>query len=107
MKRDVQLWAAVLIGPIVWFVSFGAIWTLAGWKPAIYIISLAALAIAAGSGLLGWTQWQQLGRQWPGEAGGAVARSRWLAISGILLSAMFFLVILAQGIVELMLGGSQ
>jgi hypothetical protein len=40
----------------------------------------------------------------PGEGGGAVPRSRILAIGGILLGAMSFLLILAQAIVQAMLG---
>jgi hypothetical protein len=110
MPRTSLLWMAVAAGPAIWMLSFGANFSLAGWacqlhgKAAMYAVSLVALAIAAGSALLGWSQWQKLGRELPGEGGGAVPRSRILAIGGILLGAMSFLLILAQAIVQAMLG---
>ncbi len=109
-RRDVILWIAVLVGPVIWFAHQLANFALApwacvlGWKPALYVISVVCLAIAAASGLLAHSQWQQLGRASAGEAGGSVPRARALAAGGMALSAMFFLVILAQGIAEAILG---
>jgi hypothetical protein len=109
-KRDWLLWAGLLTGPAIWFLSFGANFSLAGWacalrwKPALYVISLAAFMISAGSAWLAWGQWQQLGREYPGETGGAVARSRTMAIGGVAISALSCLLIVAQGIVESVLG---
>ncbi len=113
MKRTLLLWTAVLTGPIVWLVSVGANFALAPWacalkwKPALYMVSAVALLITAGSGLVAWSEWRQLGRAFPGEAGGAISSSRALATGGILLSAMFFLVIAAQTIAEALLGACQ
>jgi hypothetical protein len=112
-KRDWLLWAAVLGGPAVWFVSFGANFSLAPWacalrwKPALYAITAVALLSAGSFGYLAWTQWQQLGRDLPGESGGAIARARTLAIGGIAISAFSCLLILAQGIVETVLGACE
>lgn len=113
MSRDAALWTGVLAGPIVWLLSFEANFALAPWactfdaKLALYIISVIALLLAAASGLLAWRQWKELGQEWPGEGGGALPRSRIMAIGGVLLSAMFFLVILAQSIPEVVLGACQ
>ena len=80
MKRSVALWTAIFTGPLVWFLSFGARWSLSGWvcafrwKPALFAIAIVSVAIAAGSGILGWTEWQRVGREMPGEGGGAIAR---------------------------------
>ena len=110
MKRNLILWAVILVGPVVWMLSFGANFALSwwacslAWKPALYVISILALAITAGSGFVAWNQWQQVGRELPGETGGAVARMRTMAIGGLALSTLFFLVILAQGISETILG---
>ncbi|HJT86422.1 MAG TPA: hypothetical protein VJ732_01170 [Bryobacteraceae bacterium] len=112
-KHNFLLWLAVLTGPIVWLVSFGANFALAPWacalrwKPALYTVSAVALLITAGSGILAWNEWRQLGREFPGEAGGWLSSSRALATGGILLSAMFFLVIAAQTIVEGLLGACE
>ena len=42
-----------------------------------------------------------------GEAGGALARSRFMAIGGIVFSVSFCLIILAQAIPEVMLGACE
>jgi hypothetical protein len=109
MKRNLLLWTGVLAGPAVWLMSFEANFALAPWacifqaKLALYVISLVALALCAASGMLAWRQWTELGREWPGGAGGALPRSRIMAIGGVLLSAMFFIVVLAQAIPEVLL----
>ncbi len=111
--RDRLLWAAVFAGPAVWMLSFGTNWVLAGWtcpfhwKPAQYVVSGVALAVSAVSGVVAWGQWQNLGQDVPGEGAGAIPRSRLLAISGVLLSAFSFLLVLAQGIVEAGLGACE
>jgi hypothetical protein len=91
--------------------SFGARWLLSGWvcafqhwKPALFVIALVSIAILAGSGLMAWSEWQKVGREMPGESGGAVARSRFLAFSGIVLCVFSILVIIAQAIPEVVLG---
>ncbi|MBV9156258.1 MAG: hypothetical protein JO097_08335 [Acidobacteriaceae bacterium] len=113
MSRNFALWTGILAGPIVWLLSFEAIFALAPWacvfqaKLALYLVSLVALALAAGSGLLAWREWSALGKELPGDGEGALPRSRVMAIGGVLLSAMFFLVILAQAIPELLLGACE
>ena len=113
MKQQRLLWLGALAGPLIWFASFGASFALAPWActlrwtPALYIVSVAALALTAGAGLLSWNQWQQLGREYPGEAGGAVASSRALASGGVLLNGLFVLFILTQIVIDIMLGGCQ
>lgn len=113
MKRDLALWTGVLAGPIVWLLSFEANYALAPWacifqaKLALYLVSIAALILCAGSGMVAWRQWTELGREWPGTGGGALPRSRIMAIGGVLLSAMFFLVILAQAIPPVLLDACE
>jgi len=43
----------------------------------------------------------------PGEIGGAIAHARSLALAGVLLSAIFFLVIVAQAVPNVMLGACE
>lgn len=107
------LWTGILIGPIAWLVSFEINFALAPWacvsqqKAALYVVSLVALIISAGGGILAWREWKQLGSEWPGQGGGAIPRSRIMALSGMVLSAMFCLVIIAQAIPELILGACE
>ena len=113
MSRDLALWTGILAGPAVWLISFEANFALAPWacifqaKLALYVVSLIALLLSAASGVLAWRQWKELGREWPGESGGALARSRVMAGSGVLMSAMFSIVIVAQAIPEFILEACQ
>jgi hypothetical protein len=112
-KRDFILWIGILAGPVIWLLSFQANFTLAPWacefntKIALFVVTILALVLVAASGLLAWREWSALGKAWPGESGDSLARSRIMAIGGVLLSAMFFLVVLAQSIPELMLGACE
>lgn len=113
MKRNAILWALLLAGPVIWFVSFGANFALVPWactlhwKPALYAVSAVALAFTAGAAFMAWSQWRQLGRDYPGEASGPSASSRSIASGAVLLNGMFILVIVAQAIVEVILGACE
>src|SRR5690242_3967512 len=113
MKRDVALWAGFLGGPFVWLLSFGARWSLSGWvcafhwKPALFAIAFLALILVGGTGLLSWVEWKRVGREMPGESGGAVPRVRILAIMGVALSALSVVLIVSQSIPEILLGGCE
>jgi hypothetical protein len=113
MKTDAVIWTMLLTGPLIWFASMEANFALAPWactlqwKPALYVVSLVALAVTALSGWNAWIHWKQLGREYPGEAGGGISSSRAVASGAVLLNGMFFLVIFAQGIVETILGACQ
>jgi len=110
MKRDLMLWTALLAGPLIWLLSFGARWSLSGWvcafhwKPALFVIAAVSVMLVAGAGMLAWTQWQQVGREMPGEAGGAIPRARTMAMFGLVLCVFSIVLILSQAIPEVMLG---
>ena len=109
MNRDVALWTGIFAGPVVWLLSFEANFALAPWacefqnKLALFIVTLLGLILVASAGLLAWREWSQLGRELPGDHEGAISRTRVMAIGGVLMSIMFFLVILAQAIPEVIL----
>ncbi|HEX3684184.1 MAG TPA: hypothetical protein VHU83_16745 [Bryobacteraceae bacterium] len=111
--RNLALWTGVLAGPFVWLLSFQANFTLAPWacefntKIALFLVTLVALVLVAGSGWLAWREWTELGKALPDNAAGALGRSRIMALGGVLLSAMFFVVILAQAMPELILGACE
>jgi uncharacterized membrane protein YidH (DUF202 family) len=113
MKRDLMLWTALLAGPLIWFLSFGARWSLSGWvcafhwKPALFVIAAVAVMLVAGAGTLAWTEWQRVGREMPGEAGGAIPRSRTMAMMGVALCVFSIVLIVAQAIPEVVLGGCE
>lgn len=113
ISRNLALWAGVLTGPIVWFFGMEANFAIAPLacghigKLALYLVSLLCLLISALAGALSWSQWQKLGRSYPGELGGETGRSRAMAMAGVLLSAMFCLTIVAQSIPNIVFSGCE
>lgn len=71
-----------------------------GFHSALLLVDLleggGMLLLTAGGGWLAWRAWERVGRGWPGVAGGAVPRSRFLAVVGLVNNAFFAMVILAQ-----------
>ncbi len=113
MNRDRILWIAFLAGPVIWLTSFLANFVLAplacsnSWKPALFAVSVTAIVLTSISGSLAWRQWQRLGSQIPGEGGDPDSRARALAIAAIASCGFSALVILAQLLVESMMGACQ
>jgi hypothetical protein len=113
MRRDVQLWTAVLTPPTAWFLSLLANFALAPWacarfgKTPIFAVAAAALALSAAAGFAAWRMWRQRGIDPPGESGGTIAHERSLAMAGVLLSGMFVVVIVAQTVPDVMLGSCR
>jgi hypothetical protein len=112
-NQNLLLWISVLGGPFVWLCSFEARFALVPWactfqsKLALFGIAVVALLLCAGCAMLGWRQWKELGEHGPNGEGGALWRSNFMAIGGIVLSAGCFMILIAQTIPELMLGACQ
>lgn len=112
MKRDFLLWLSILAGPAVWFLNMEASFALAPWvcqwqsNLVPGLTAAIALAIVATSGLLARYEWQRL--EVPsGDPQPAEPRPRAMALGGMLLSGLFFIVIVAQTIPTLQLGLCQ
>jgi uncharacterized membrane protein YebE (DUF533 family) len=112
--REVLLqWAGVLVAPGAWAVQMQCLYLLvqpacqSGRNLSLHVVTVVALLAATGGGLIAWRNWQQAGAQWQAEAGDPQARSRFMGLLGLLLSAMFFLAILAQGIPSFVLHPCQ
>jgi amino acid transporter len=96
--RQAVLGVGLFLAPIAWFASLEANFALAPLactgrgKSALLLVSACALILAMTGGLLGWTQ-----------------RSfhRRLAFAGAAMSLLFALVIVAQAIPNLLLGGCE
>jgi hypothetical protein len=100
MRGSLVLWIVVLASPVIWFAS-----QLAGFAIApltctqqsnllLWLVSGAALILDAVTGYAAWRSWQY-------------ADGGWLALSGVILSSGFFLVIIAQALPTFMLAGCQ
>ncbi len=96
--KPVVLGASLFLPPLAWFASLEANFALAPLACAaqgrsmLLLVSAVALGLTIASGLFAWTQ---RGVQ------------RRVALSGAAVSALFSLVIVAQAIPNLMLGGCE
>ncbi|MFL5403448.1 MAG: hypothetical protein ACJ8BF_11595, partial [Gemmatimonadales bacterium] len=73
----------------------------------VHLTHLVCLLLTLFGLLTAWRSWKTTGATWPGEQGDPLARSRFMAGTGLLVSAMFTLVIVAQWIPSLMLDPCQ
>ena len=96
------LWACILAGPLAALVQLQANYALVLWVCgsgqawALHLVSLAALLVAAGSGLLAWRNWRRAGAVWEDEGAGVLPRSRFMSAVGMFVSAHSALVVIAQ-----------
>ena len=98
------LWAGALIGPIAFLVLLLINYQLVMWSCSaqapgrwpLHLASLLALGAVVYAGFLSWSNSERTGRALEDEGGGAVPRSRFLATLGLMMSALFFFVLLAQ-----------
>jgi len=106
-KQDALLWLCIFTGPALWFVSLEGNFALApwacafGWKPALFAVSSVCLLLTCIAGYYSWGEWQRLKPQ------EQQTRPRAMAFSGVVLSAAFVLVILAQSIPNIILGSCE
>lgn len=103
----------MLVGPVVWLLQFQANYTLVtltcnhGGKWALHAVSVVALLLTAGAGALAWSNWREAGEGTENEGWGVLPRSRFMSVLGMLVSAMFFIVIFAQWIASWVFGPCQ
>ena len=112
-KGLLALWAGILLPPCAWFLHQQLSYMLVPWACVtgrqfiLYAVTLATLLLAIGGGLVARHSWRRLGRDRADGAGGVVARSRFMAVGGVLSSALFSLVIVAQGIPSFILNACE
>ena len=65
---------------------------------ALYAVIVVSMVLTIATALVAVSTWRRAGADWATEATDLATRIRFIAVLGILSSAMSFLVILAQGI---------
>jgi hypothetical protein len=112
MKQEGIGWAGIFVGPVVWFLSLEANFALAplmcgrgGFVPA-YLVSLFALALTCTAAILCWMRWRQFRTQTVADGPTPIGTAP-LSFAGAVVSGFSFLVILAQAIPTLMMGGCE
>lgn len=96
------LWLGFLLPPLAWAAQLQIVYLLSeagcgsGNFLPNHIVSGAALIFSVCGGLVSWHNWVKAGGEWKSEAAEPLARSRFMAILGVLTGALFTLVIFAQ-----------
>jgi len=96
--KQAALGTGLILPPVAWFASLEGNFALAPLacaghgKGVLLLVSFVAVALAASGGMLAWTQ---------------RTFHRRLAVSGAVISALCTIVILAQAIPNLVLGGCE
>ncbi len=94
----------ILAGPFAWAIHLMASYVLVAfvcgreWEIVLHLITLMTAAITAVAGWLAWRQWQGLRTQEEQAAQHSLRRRRFMALFGVLNSALFVFVIMAEGI---------
>ena len=98
------LWVLVVAGPIIVAVEQQMNYVLvrqacsAQRNVALYVVTIVALLLMIATAMVAVSIWRRAGAEWPTEASDLANRIRFIAVLGILSSAISFLLIVAQGI---------
>lgn len=98
-------WTCLFAGPVAWFLDQEISYVLVPWscdtghRWPTHLVSLATLLLAIAGGVLGWRDWSRR-RAASSEEGDAAGRTHFLALTGMLMCALFGLVILVEGIAK-------
>lgn len=94
----------LLSGPAAWFLHLNVSYSLVRYvcrSGALWLLHLTtavSLALAAAGGFVAWRAWRRAGGAWTADDGAALRRSRFLAVSGLVLAVGFFLTIVVQAV---------
>jgi hypothetical protein len=95
-----ELWAGLLVGPTSMLMQLEINYALVLWSCAtghtwpLHLVSVFALLVTVLAGFLAYRIWRRLATD--EDSGGPLARSRFMAAVGILISLLMVAVIVAQ-----------
>ena len=103
-RRIAALWAGFLIAPAAFLVNLELGYLvvhpscLRGDATAVHLVHLVTLVLGLLGALVAWRTWREAGGEWPGNAGGPLARTQFIAGLGLVTSALLSLTMIAQWI---------
>jgi hypothetical protein len=108
-----NLFIGLLVPPIAFLIDLEAAYALVPTACStrnpllVHLVHLACLLLVVFAWVTAWRCWKATGSTWPAEEGGPLGRSRLLAGIGVLMSALFTLVILAMWLPSFILDPCQ
>lgn len=106
-RGTLNLWVSILWPPVAWAIQMQLNYLLVrracsvGSKFALYGVTILALATVVFAAALAFTDWKFLAARSEVQAPMVLMRSRFMAGLGLLIGAMFFVVIFAQGLASI------
>ncbi len=103
------LWTGLLAGPVAWVIHLFASYLLVpvscdhATKLPLYLVTLLTAAVSAAAGVWALASWRQSGVGDATQIGGTGGRSGFLALVGVLISGLFTVLIMAEGVPNLFL----
>jgi membrane protein YdbS with pleckstrin-like domain len=107
------LWLLIILPPAIGAAAMQADFVLvrqacaAQRNVALYGVTIVGLALMIATAFIAFTIWRVEGSRWPTEEADLSTRIRFIAMLGILSSAMSFLLLLAQGIATMLFDPCQ
>jgi hypothetical protein len=104
-----RLYFGIFGPPAFWVLRLGLSYVLVpyacwhGWTGALHAVTGLALAGCAAAGWVAWQGWRAAGGEWRVDAGGPRVRARFMGLLGMMLAAFFGVVIVAEGIGNVMI----
>jgi hypothetical protein len=104
------LWIGLLGGPIAWLLYLQVSYTLApsaciaGNKNVLAIATIIALIATLAITFVSWRAWHASGANSVTDEGGVLGRSRFMALSGLGISVLSVLLVVASAIPIIVLG---
>jgi TRAP-type C4-dicarboxylate transport system permease small subunit len=101
-RGKLWLWAGMLTAPLAFLVHLSVNYALvtqlcqSTHKLASHLVTVLFVLISAAGGLISWRNWETAGRKWPGEEATVPERSRFMAVVGLLVSALVVLALVWQ-----------
>jgi hypothetical protein len=106
-RSNAAQWLGIVGPPTIWLVTFEAKYALAGnvsgsrGHLALVVIGFVGLLLIAACAVVSWREWRIADVSPMDRFAGVVQRARFLGAVGMLLSAVFGLVLVAQMLAEL------
>jgi hypothetical protein len=103
------LWTGLLAAPAAWALDLTISYAVVQWTCSsqhifvLHLITLGALAMAAGGAAASWTALQRLPEAALNDGPRPIDRGRFMALLGLLVSALFGLTMVANAVPRVML----
>jgi hypothetical protein len=115
-KADLALWAGILAGPFAWASDLGISYALVQWTcgsrhtSVLHLVTLATLVLIAAGATVSWRVLSATPAAAAGadpDMGGFFDRPRFMAVLGLLTSALFAVLVVASAVPRWVLDACQ